>query len=298
MSIEINRLSLGATFNFTADKKSAVRTAQVVDGGDGDERSSTLSPSKTLVDEDAEAVSFHTIDWLRGVGDICNIPSREATNKSTVSRKHNIVCEPPEGGERWVKTTGNSGRRASSNKRRSALRRHCDFWDADQDGVIYPWDIFIGFRRLGFPIALCLWAAVTMAMCFSYSTQSSYLPHPLFAIYLDNVHRNRHGSTTGAYDLNAELDTRRFDAIFDKYAQGKEYMTWRTLYKVWSGQRCANDYFGWVAGGLEWIAMYILLWPHDGRMYKDDIRGVYDGTVFWKIAEARAQGQKQPDLWN
>ena len=40
--------------------------------------------------------------------------------------------------------------------RRSALRRHCDFWDADQDGVIYPWDIFIGFRKLGFNIALCL----------------------------------------------------------------------------------------------------------------------------------------------
>lgn len=37
------------------------------------------------------------------------------------------------------------------------------------------------------------------------------------------------------------------------------------------------------------IAAYILLWPEDGRMYKDEIRGIYDGTIFWKIAEARAQ---------
>jgi hypothetical protein len=37
--------------------------------------------------------------------------------------------------------------------------------------------------------------------------------------------------------------------------------------------------------------MYILLWPQDGRMRKEDVRGVYDGSIFWKIAEARAQEQ-------
>jgi peroxygenase len=110
-------------------------------------------------------------------------------------------------------------------------------------------DIFKGFRRLGFNVALCLWAAVTMAWCSSYSTPISYLSHPLFAIYLDNVNRNRHGSTTGAYDLDAELDMRRFDGIFDKYAEGKNYLTLRAMYDVWSGQCCANDYFGWFAGG-------------------------------------------------
>jgi peroxygenase len=110
-------------------------------------------------------------------------------------------------------------------------------------------DIFKGFRRLGFNVALCLWATVTMAWCSSYITQTSYLSHPLFAIYLDNVNRNRHGSTTGAYDLDAELDMRRFDGIFDKYAEGKNYLTLRAMYDVWSGQCCANDYFGWFAGG-------------------------------------------------
>jgi len=40
------------------------------------------------------------------------------------------------------------------------------------------------------------------------------------------------------------------------------------------------------------IAAYILLWPEDGRMYKDEIRGIYDGTIFSKIAEARAQKAK------
>jgi hypothetical protein len=59
--------------------------------------------------------------------------------------------------------------------------------------------------------------------------------------------------------LDAELDTRRFDGIFEKYAEGKDYLTLRTRYDVWSGQCYAND-FGWFAGGLEcesWSAFVI-----------------------------------------
>ncbi|KAH7062025.1 Caleosin related protein-domain-containing protein [Paraphoma chrysanthemicola] len=175
------------------------------------------------------------------------------------------------------------------NSKRSALRRHCDFWDADHDGLVYPWDIYTGFRKLGFHIALCLWAAVSMALCSSYVTQSGWIPHPLFAIRLDNIVRSRHGSTTATYDMDAEIDMRRFDAIFTKYGEGKDHLTLRTLYNVWAGQCCANDWFGWFAGGLEWIALYILLWPEDGRLQRNDILGVFDGSIFEKIAIQRSQ---------
>ncbi|KAJ4311694.1 hypothetical protein N0V94_007814 [Neodidymelliopsis sp. IMI 364377] len=170
---------------------------------------------------------------------------------------------------------------------RSALRRHCDFWDRNGDGIIYPWDIYVGFQRLGFHFILCLWAAVTMAIAASYNTQASWIPHPLFAIDLNNINSNRHGSSTGTYDMDGELDERRFDAIFSKYARGKDYLTLWSTYKVWRNQRCGLDFFGWFAGGLEWIAMYILLWPEDGVMSKEDVRGVFDGTMFYTIAERR-----------
>lgn len=106
--------------------------------------------------------------------------------------------------------------------------------------------------------------------------------------------------------MKDDLDMRRFDAVFEKYADGKEYLDWRALYRVWKGQRCANDWFGWVAGGLECksnetrltqdladtfcegIALYILLWPDDGRMKKGEILGVFDGSTFEKIARRRA----------
>lgn len=36
------------------------------------------------------------------------------------------------------------------------------------------------------------------------------------------------------------------------------------------------------------LATYILLWPEDGRMMKEDIRRIYDGSIFYEIAERRA----------
>jgi len=40
------------------------------------------------------------------------------------------------------------------------------------------------------------------------------------------------------------------------------------------------------------IATWILLWPEDGRMKKEDIRRIYDGSLFYEIA-ARRSKQKQ-----
>lgn len=90
-----------------------------------------------------------------------------------------------------------------------------------------------------------------MALCSSYSTQSTWLPDPLLAINIDNIHCCRHGSTTATYDMDAEIDMRRVQAIFEKYVGGKDYLSWRTLYNIWAGQCCANDWFDWFAGGLE-----------------------------------------------
>lgn len=42
------------------------------------------------------------------------------------------------------------------------------------------------------------------------------------------------------------------------------------------GQSDVLDPFGWSAASLEWLATYLLLWPEDGRMKKEDIKGVYD----------------------
>jgi hypothetical protein len=42
------------------------------------------------------------------------------------------------------------------------------------------------------------------------------------------------------------------------------------------------DPFGWSAATLEWLATYLLLWPEDGRMKKEEVYGVYDGSAFYE----------------
>lgn len=230
-------------------------------------------------------------DWIAGVGDIsCPATDLDCSfghdTAPFLQEEHDLQAKrcplQPH------RNNNNNNNKNNKPTKRTALQRHCAFWDPDQDGLIYPWDIFLGFRKLGFHPALCLWAAITMCICSSYSTQPSWWPHPLFAINLHRIDCCRHGSTTGAYDLDGELDDGRFEAVFGKYAGGEDFFTARTLYACWKGQCCANDFFGWFAGGLEWIAMYILLWPQDGRLRKEDIRGVYDGSIFFEIARARA----------
>lgn len=39
-------------------------------------------------------------------------------------------------------------------------------------------------------------------------------------------------------------------------------------------------------------ATYLLLWPDDGIMRKEDIRGVYDGSIFYKKAEEYERKKK------
>jgi hypothetical protein len=251
MMIQVNILSAGASFDLTGNKPaiSAFESARVSEHGDERQESLPQSrppPYKMLVEEKSNL--YRTVDWIAGVGDVCNrVPDDEVHRARTTTPQHGATTE-------WsqvpISTQAIDPRHNPRNKR-TALQRHCDFWDADGDGLIFPWDIYSGFRKLGFNIALCLWAAVTMAICSSYSTQTSWLPHPLFAINIDNIHRSRHGSTTATYDMDAEIDMRRFDAIFDKYADGKEYLTLLSLYDIWAGQCCANDWFGWFAGGLE-----------------------------------------------
>lgn len=40
------------------------------------------------------------------------------------------------------------------------------------------------------------------------------------------------------------------------------------------------------------LATYLLLWPEDGIMRKEDIRGVYDGSIFYKKAEEHERKKK------
>lgn len=202
-----------------------------------------------------------------------------------------------------------SGNWADKHSHQTVLQQHCDFFDHDHDGVIWPQDTFIGFHRLGFNVFLCIISVLVIHLNFSYPTSSSWLPDPFFRIFLNKIHHDKHGSDTGTYDTEGRFVPQHFEDIFSKYAQGRDYLTVKDVANVWNGQRCIADPIGWGGAFFEckwlhvvsvwwfgWLllvgtATYLLLWPEDGRMMKEDIRGIYDGSLFYTIAARRERKQ-------
>ncbi|KAJ9138345.1 Caleosin domain-containing protein [Pleurostoma richardsiae] len=177
---------------------------------------------------------------------------------------------------------------AQRHRHMTVIQQHCDFFDADQDGVIWPHDTFWGFHRLGFGIALSLVAVLIIHANFSYPTVPGYVPDPFFRLYTANIHKAKHGSDTGTYDTEGRFIPQKFEDMFAKYArEDKDSLTLSDIWALHKGQRLIADPIGWGGAFFEWLATYLMLWPEDGKMKKEDIRRIYDGSLFFALAARR-----------
>lgn len=116
------------------------------------------------------------------------------------------------------------------------------------------------------------------------------------------------------YDNEGRFRPQAFEDIFSKYDKGnKGGLDKSDVLDMLKGQRMVFDFFGWSATFLECkvallfligyhtrrkklthkgTATYLLLWPDDGVMKKEDIRRIYDGSIFYKKAEEYQQKQR------
>lgn len=200
-------------------------------------------------------------------------------NYGTACANAAITKEFPHGSLKW----------ANKHKDKTVLQQHCEFFDRDGDGVLWPWDTYIGFYRLGFGVILSILALFIIHAGFSYPTCPSFFPDPFFRIYLARIHKDKHGSDSGTYDGEGRFIPQRFEDAISKYGKGKDGLSSWDIIDMLKGQRVVMDPFGWSGGMFEWVATYIMLWPEDGVMRKDDIRRVYDGSIFHDIAAKREQ---------
>jgi peroxygenase len=125
------------------------------------------------------------------------------------------------------------------------LQQHCDFFDRDHDGVIWPSDTYVGFHRLGFNVLLSLLAVFIIHANFSYPTSPSLLPDPFFRVFLKNVHKAKHGSDSGTYDTEGRFIPQKFEDMFSKYSEGKDSLTIWDVSRLLKGQRLIADPIGW-----------------------------------------------------
>ncbi|KAK2765605.1 hypothetical protein FQN54_008459 [Arachnomyces sp. PD_36] len=136
---------------------------------------------------------------------------------------------------------------ASTHSHQTVLQQHCSFFDPDNDGIIWPLDTYRGFRRLHFNPLISLLAVLIIHANFSYPTVTgTILPDPFFRIYLKNIHKDKHGSDTGAYDNEGRFVPQKFEDFFEKYGKKREgCLTAGEIWEGLKGQRCLMDPIGW-----------------------------------------------------
>ncbi|XP_059074107.1 peroxygenase isoform X2 [Cryptomeria japonica] len=161
------------------------------------------------------------------------------------------------------------------------LQKHVAFFDSNKDGIVYPWETYKGFRAVGFGVMKSLAAGVLINVALSYSTLPGRMPSLLFPIYINNIHKAKHGSDTDVYDKEGNFDSHKFEAIFSKYAcTQKDRLTRSELDSMLKSNREPKNVPGWIASKVEWDFLYDLAKDDKGFLEKEAIRGVYDGTLF------------------
>ncbi|KAK8085194.1 peroxygenase 3 [Apiospora hydei] len=200
-----------------------------------------------------------------------------------------------------VKTSSlrqHEARRRPTTRVHVPLQRHIAFWDQDRDGIIRPLDVYSGFRALGFSILFSL-DSLLIPLFFSYPTRlaHSLVPDWRLRIYVASIHKAKHGSDTGVYDVDGQLREHMFDDMFARYDEhGTGGLSAGELWRMIGRNRCAADVAGWAFSFMEWWTTWLLL-QQDGRVWREDLKACYDGTLFWRIADGRKRRDETEPAW-
>ncbi|KAF5339345.1 hypothetical protein D9611_009853 [Ephemerocybe angulata] len=177
-------------------------------------------------------------------------------------------------------------------RKNTPMQGHVAYFDRDGDGIIWPIDTYRGMRDIKFGIALSLLAMVLIHAGLSYMTMGSWIPDPFFRLKIKDMHRAKHGSDSEAYTQIGEFDDARFNYMFNMYTKKPHtHMTLKEMARMIHGNMDPWDFFGWTAACLEWLATYIMLWPADGRMPKEELKGVYNGSTFYMLSGRKPMGK-------
>jgi peroxygenase len=167
----------------------------------------------------------------------------------------------------------------------SAIQKHVEFFDKNNDGKITWRESFTGFRDLDFNILMSTICACFINFSMAYGTHESWWRPWDTTIIVKNLRFGKHGSDTGIFDSFGNFCEDKFEEIFQKYDVDKDgALNWREWVHMTEDRRLANDWFGWIAAKFEWGFTYWLA-AVDGKMSKERVKATIDGSLFFQIAD-------------
>lgn len=174
---------------------------------------------------------------------------------------------------------------------KTALQRHCAFFDRDQDGIISMTDTFKSLRILGFNWLFALVGMFFIHVTMSYQTSPSWIPSWRMPIYLERINRCRHGSSSKAYDFEGNVVSisavQNLLVRFDTEKRGGLNAA-ELVWMIWN-LRDSYDFFGWIMSAVWWSALYLLAADKRGILSQEAIIAQYDGSLFYML---EAQNRK------
>ncbi len=166
----------------------------------------------------------------------------------------------------------------------TALQRHVSFFDFDGDGYITVGEDYRGLRALAIdPVS-----SAAFAVAINGGLGTSTMGYPSLTISLWNIDGGIHGSDSGIYDADGNFVPAAFERLFDEWDRNGS----GGLDPVELAARAVDDadlwdLFGVTASAAEFGLLFAVA-AEDGELTRERMRGFYDGTLFYDLAEERA----------